>query len=743
MAFIDKKDPVVINIKLTSKGRELLSKGGLNFTYFGVGDSEINYNFNDEIGVNPYNSLILRPTDKNPQILSFITKELSGDSYNELSTIPSTPTIIQNTSDPTGFFNISSINTSFLTDSDHVKQTDCMVRINTVKGGNNLYIFKSPTYGGNLNEPEVGDFILIKWTNPYGYNTTGYTVSSASTPYLTYKIQTIVSGKLSTNNLIVGLDRDIPDFTNVPNINFNTKVAGAVLLYDYINYSGTTSFYEEYSTDYVSESVLTFLQNCQCPTITFPFWNMSIIYTEEIVGVQSNNIKIGNFNTTVMGGFVSYIQNQAPVYKKLGVIHYTNNSPSNNYGEGLYQNTSILNIPTIMWHKSPNKTMGVTLNATGGVKTLTGITRSLNTQYYDLADSSGNVVGKIFNDLKIFVIEDQELLFAMSYKSNRSWTLPNYLVGSDSISALGTIPCTVLYDYVLTNPTSLSSANGKIKIDNIQTTGTKLIAEVSGVTSGLVYVNLIDILSGVTITGLSADTYNIILHDLNAVGCLPTTVILETPSSILKAYSITGTSCGLNPDFTITNAISSVDCITSNHGVAYGTMFMQIQPYGVAPISGDWFENSSTENFTDLVFKNVYTIYIMDHVNTTTEFMVSKDYVAVKTPFKSTFIISNQIVDDEGIYVTVSNYLTTINAGLNPIVGIIEFCIYKTDSIPIKWQTLPSGNTVGDNINLYVEDEFESYTVAIREVYYNEDRIIEMYRITKAIENNQYTLTTI
>ena len=36
------------------------------------------------------------------------------------------------------------------------------------------------------------------------------------------------------------------------------------------------------------------------------------------------------------------------------------------------------------------------------------------------------VVGKVFNELKMFVIEDQELLFAMSYKSNRSWTLPDY-----------------------------------------------------------------------------------------------------------------------------------------------------------------------------------------------------------------------------------------------------------------------------------------------------------------------------
>ena len=35
-----------------------------------------------------------------------------------------------------------------------------------------------------------------------------------------------------------------------------------------------------------------------------------------------------------------------------------------------------------------------------------------------------NPVGKVFPDLKMAVIHDEELVAAMSYKSNRSWTLP-------------------------------------------------------------------------------------------------------------------------------------------------------------------------------------------------------------------------------------------------------------------------------------------------------------------------------
>jgi len=80
--------------------------------------------------------------------------------------------------------------------------------------------------------------------------------------------------------------------------------------------------------------------------------------------------------------------------------------------------------------------MGITLRAYGSPKLLTnsdtGAT-SLNTEYYDLADESDNIVGKVFTELKIFVIEDQELLFAMSYKSNRNWTLPNYYASTSAL----------------------------------------------------------------------------------------------------------------------------------------------------------------------------------------------------------------------------------------------------------------------------------------------------------------------
>jgi len=80
----------------------------------------------------------------------------------------------------------------------------------------------------------------------------------------------------------------------------------------------------------------------------------------------------------------------------------------------------------------------------------------LNLYYYDLADSQGFVVGKVFPDLKIFVIEDQELLFAMSYKSNRSWTLPDYNATTADIPDVP-VGIAVTWNQPTINPTYVGS----------------------------------------------------------------------------------------------------------------------------------------------------------------------------------------------------------------------------------------------------------------------------------------------
>jgi hypothetical protein len=98
-----------------------------------------------------------------------------------------------------------------------------------------------------------------------------------------------------------------------------------------------------------------------------------------------------------------------------------------------------------MWHKNPECCMGETFWVDPpGFDDLelfdTGVRYVQSTKnddmnepgirYYHLWDTNANPdgypsrVGKVFPDDRIIVIDDEELLAAMSYKSNRNWTIP-------------------------------------------------------------------------------------------------------------------------------------------------------------------------------------------------------------------------------------------------------------------------------------------------------------------------------
>lgn len=427
MAFL--QDQTVIHIKLTDKGRELLSRGQLTFKKFAVGDSEIDYEFNNNSGLNAANALIARPFDNTPDIVSFITEDVGGDIYTSLPEVVNKTTTVTNTTNERGMFTVG-VTTKILDDAAHSKQANIQIDISTVVGGRELTLNQTNVAGNEYvnesPEPEVGDYILVKWTNRYSDETTLSFDVDKAVPYLFYKIITIESGTLATNDLVVTVDRDLPDYSGVatpfntgaliyPNNNNRNTVGDSIQ-----NYYGAP-----FVTDFVSESMIAFLQNYDTPTIDVPVWNMSIIFTEDVAGIDPSTYRgIGGNPTVQFGGLVRYFQRVDPTVTNIGLIHYSNQSPSNIYGEGFFASnttTPVLELPTIMWHKNTGATMGMTL--TGDYSSINTLP-DINTPYMNLIDDFGNIVGKVFTDLKLFVIEDQELLFAMSYKGNRNWTLP-------------------------------------------------------------------------------------------------------------------------------------------------------------------------------------------------------------------------------------------------------------------------------------------------------------------------------
>jgi len=428
MSFILKNNPTIINIKLTNIGRQLLSQGNLSVTKWAVGDSEIDYTFNKNISFDAFMANILRPKDQNPNFTSFILQTSTDETtkYTALPTVVSNTNIITNTATERGFFSISAGTATLLTGPAIARQADMQVFIDTLTGGTTLKIRQSPTYLSNPYEPAIGDYLLVKWANPMVTGGTVTPIVNLAVPYIWYKLEDIISGALSTDDLEVKVDKPLPDFDGQ-----GSGIAAGVFCYPNNNdrlISGDSiqTFYSApYETDFVDESVIAFLENCICPVRDVPVWNMAIVFTEEVAGVKPTDRNYSQYYTAGFGGFVQYIERIAPTVKNIGIIHFSNTSPSNHYGEGFFENTTVLDLPTIMWHKETGNTIGLKLTPYGVEQTITG----LSVTYYDLADKYGYVVGKVFNDLKVFVIEDQELLFAMTYKSNRSWTLPKPTIG--------------------------------------------------------------------------------------------------------------------------------------------------------------------------------------------------------------------------------------------------------------------------------------------------------------------------
>lgn len=529
MAFIQKEEPVILNIKLTDIGRRKLSEGNLQFKQFALGDSEIDYNLISEYGFDSTNISLLRPMDKNPKIISFVKDNVDATNLNQINNLNSKQFIVDNEAVERGFFEyVNNDEVNIITDPSYVKQKDCEILIRDVMGGDELRIRKSSSYSLNIREPQINDYLMVRWTNPGFENTNNFTINmNKPHPILFYKIVDIVAGNLFNDNLIVKVDRNLPDFSG-----YSGDIKAGVIVYSPSLMSDYT-----YTTDFIDEAVFSFFENYNLPTQNIPFWNMSLIFTKNVCGILEENKQIKDSLSAKYGGFVNYIQNQSKVLDVLGVIHYTNASPANDYGEGFYLNTAKLKLPTIMWHK--NDKMGLTLQGVGDFKILSG----LDIRYRDLADDNGNIVGKVFNGLKIFVIEDPELIFALSYKSNRNWTLPNYNLDVNANINFGCPDCNLSMMFNVNQPNSITN-NGSLTINNIIVTSqpTNIICILLNLDNNTTETRIVMIdNSGININfdNLIDGNYKITVYDLSSSDCKEEfEFIIKTPTSNLSITDV-------------------------------------------------------------------------------------------------------------------------------------------------------------------------------------------------------------
>ena len=474
MGFIIKNTAGLINTRITDTGRQLLSQGNFNISYFQVGDSEVCYNCAGS--VQPSTGFVLEPSFNaqnstgSPQSnrenikYPFYFQGTSGSTYG-IPFVGSINTDVYNHTGTLGFFtgNTSApIVYTAQTSSAYTITSNLIIDYGDCVSASTIDLtFDScaPTTG----TPSVGDIVTIIYDGNGGCGDI-----SGNYPILTYKIQAITG---STPPFTVQLDRALPDFVNQPCAGF-----ARTLIYP----SGMTPFYDVVvPTDY-------FLSACS-QTDEVLIWNMNIPWSESPAGVidtiNEDYTQYGSVNylgTKEYLGYQSvegqYFANSTgltantdtfyynsydepilvfPEYQKaIAIVSYTNQSINNYYGEkfafqpydpatpgavGQARNFKVT-VPTLMWHKTTGTTIGQTfyVDPEGFDLFYPNYMKSkkdndFNTpgmRYYNLwdtnPDSNGNLnrVGKVFPDSELIVFDDDEIVAAMSYKSNRNWTLP-------------------------------------------------------------------------------------------------------------------------------------------------------------------------------------------------------------------------------------------------------------------------------------------------------------------------------
>jgi len=450
MSFINSTNSAYVYAKLTNTGRKALAKGALTYNYWVFGDSEIDYGFENQTTSLNTNT-ILAPKDKNPNIKYPIPFQLNGNIFNTLPAINPIELTITNVAKTRGFFTGSTVNPQLLKGSGNAS-------VNGLLGGKTIFL------NITLGTIAVGDLIMIGLKNPTQTNEVS-DIPVALTPHLMY---TVEATNASTGTATITVDR------NLPNFNGGT---GATICKVFVFPGGEsikTYYGSATTTPYWNKLTLSFESTCGVANDDVPVWNLSIVYTQNIAGIDPTIYAgLDEYDTKTLAGFKEYLNYTSAnsLQKSIGIVHYSNNSISNFYGESLKSGQFEIKLPTVIWHKNSTPKMGLTLKAKVTTQNLTTDSSKygtssipFNVKYDYLVDENDYIVGKVFYELKLAVIEDEELLAAISYKSNRNWSLPSLngtftAASTDSAGLIGSNQ-EVYVSYLLANETGYGYATG-------------------------------------------------------------------------------------------------------------------------------------------------------------------------------------------------------------------------------------------------------------------------------------------
>ena len=479
MSYIIKNTAALINTLVTDAGRKKISQGKFDISYFQVGDSEVCYNCVNNL--DPVNLNVLMP-QFNTQNLAPVPQKnrmeikypiyldsTSGSTFGipfDASYIDS----VYNSAAPRGFFTGSTgtpVTYSAYTSSAYTINPNFVVQNTGITSGTVI------TISGTSINPSVSGTVTP------GMFMTLFTNGSISPiqnsgPLFTYLVVGVTGNTATGGTITIQVDRQLPNLGTMGITGFSQT-----LFYP----SGMTVLYDTVTPEpFWANDVINFETNCDVSQRNVNIWNMNIPWTESPAGLFSNAYEDYNyFKSTAYTGSKEYFgynsntgqeDTDSTFYynsfsekiilspsdqKSIAIVHYTNQAIDNFYGEKFAQEEYDANnpggtgqarnfkvsIPWLMWHKNSGATIGEEFYTDPS-----GFT-SLNLfephyieskkdpnfnepglRYYHLWDTHPNTngypnrVGKVFPDYKMIIFDDDEIVAALNYKSNRSWTLP-------------------------------------------------------------------------------------------------------------------------------------------------------------------------------------------------------------------------------------------------------------------------------------------------------------------------------
>lgn len=536
MSFLHNDESEYLAARITNKGRQRIAEGNFNISYFQIGDSEFDYNFSqlDGSGANTRpNQKVFTPLDKDsivkyPYKLSQST--VTGTTYGNAIQDALTETI-RNVIGPAGFV---TKHVDFTNDScdggcdgSKIMCDWSEINIQNLNGTTSLHVPTGHTYSGC-------EYITIAFTRLIQNDIISGTSSS-----MLYKIMNVTTG-VSYNTIT--LDRPTPNLTTLTGIatvicnNCNPFFPGPYNT-DLTCLPNTQNPEDQQDpwrlniawADATADNTPSGMPaGMDVPTNIDEFLtgytSNTFTSTKEFLGYNTSSGQTTNTGTTITNSFFENIIVTPEEQHSLAIIHYaqvgddrepdkffkyedyiSSDDSSDEVAFVLDADTCMLTgitdtnyfqiyIPFIHYERNTGSTIGAYFKMGGQDHYInsTAIDTKINKlKYRYLVDEQGYNVGKVFVNHKTIVFDDQEIVAALDYKTNRRYTLPiprasqvavdtHCNTNGTPLSPLmsGTTGQTIFISYLF-QYTGDTYVNGMHLNHYIKVTGTSLNADVS------------------------------------------------------------------------------------------------------------------------------------------------------------------------------------------------------------------------------------------------------------------------